>query len=121
MYIPQPVKAKLNEGIVESGGGLRKMTVVFMELLDVDIEVTEDSDALDQVHVPRIRRIPSCRVSESLVVSVTRMSIRREERVTLGEFERWPCFYLLVDPRRYQRHGEQPTLPTSTPQKASTE
>lgn len=51
MYIPQPVKAKLNEGIVETGGGLRKMTVVFIELLDVDIDVSEDKDTLDQVKV----------------------------------------------------------------------
>lgn len=49
MYIPQPVKVNLDEGIVETDGGLRKMTVVFMELLDVEIEVSADKDALDEV------------------------------------------------------------------------
>lgn len=49
MYIPQPVKVKLNEGIVETGGGIRKMTVVFMELLDLEVEVSENKATLDQV------------------------------------------------------------------------
>lgn len=49
MYIPQPVKINLKEGIIEKTGGLRKMTVVFMELLDVEVCVSEDKNTLDQV------------------------------------------------------------------------
>ena len=49
MYIPQPVKVNLREGIVETAGGIRKMTVVFMELLDVEIAVSEDKDTLHEV------------------------------------------------------------------------
>lgn len=56
MYIPQPVKVKLNEGIVETEGGIRKMTVVFMELLDLEVEVSEDKATLDQVRAYDGRR-----------------------------------------------------------------
>lgn len=49
MYIPRPVKVNLKEGIVETAGGLRKMTVVFMELLDVEVMVSEDKDVLHEV------------------------------------------------------------------------
>lgn len=49
MYIPQPVKIKLKDGVVETAGGIRKITVVFMELLDVEIPVSDDKDTLDQV------------------------------------------------------------------------
>lgn len=48
MYIPQPVKIKLKDGVVETAGGIRKITVVFMELLDVEIAVSDDKDTLDQ-------------------------------------------------------------------------
>lgn len=48
MYIPQPVKIKLKDGVVETAGGIRKITVVFMELLDVEIPVSDDKDTLDQ-------------------------------------------------------------------------
>lgn len=49
MYIPQPVKLNLKDGIIETVGGLRKMTVVFMELLDIDVTVSNDKYALDEV------------------------------------------------------------------------
>lgn len=49
MYIPQPVKIKLKDGVVETAGGIRKITVVFMELLDVEIAVSDDKDTLEQV------------------------------------------------------------------------
>ena len=49
MYIPQPVKVNLREGVVETAGGIRKMTVVFMELLDVEIAVSDDKDTLHEV------------------------------------------------------------------------
>ena len=49
MYIPQPVKIKLKDGVVETAGGIRKITVVFMELLDVEIAVSDDKNALDHV------------------------------------------------------------------------
>lgn len=49
MYIPQPVKINLKDGVVETAGGIRKITVVFMELLDVEIAVSDDKDTLDQV------------------------------------------------------------------------
>lgn len=49
MYIPQPVTVNLREGVVETAGGIRKMTVVFMELLDVDIAVSDDKDTLHEV------------------------------------------------------------------------
>lgn len=48
MYIPQPVKINLKDGVVETAGGIRKITVVFMELLDVEIAVSDDKDTLDQ-------------------------------------------------------------------------
>lgn len=51
MYIPQPVKVNLQEGMIEKHGGLRKMTVVFMELLDLTIAVSDDKDALYEVCV----------------------------------------------------------------------
>lgn len=54
MYVPQPVKINLKEGVVETVGGLRKMTVVFMELLDLEILVSDDKDALAEVGAPRI-------------------------------------------------------------------
>ncbi|CAM9767658.1 unnamed protein product, partial [Ectocarpus fasciculatus] len=50
MYIPQPVKINLKDGVVETAGGIRKITVVFMELLDVEIAVSDDKDTLDQVN-----------------------------------------------------------------------
>lgn len=49
MYIPQPVKINLKDGVVETAGGIRKITVVFMELLDLEIAVSDDKDTLDQV------------------------------------------------------------------------
>ncbi|CAM9600232.1 unnamed protein product [Ectocarpus sp. 6 AP-2014] len=50
MYIPQPVKVNLKDGVVETAGGIRKITVVFMELLDLEIAVSDDKDTLDQVN-----------------------------------------------------------------------
>lgn len=58
MYIPQPVKVNLREGVVETAGGIRKMTVVFMELLDVDIAVSDDKDTLHEVGSWRPVRVP---------------------------------------------------------------
>lgn len=49
MYIPQPVKINLKDGVVETAGGIRKITVVFMELLDLEIAVSDDKDTLSQV------------------------------------------------------------------------
>lgn len=58
MYIPQPVKVNLREGVVETAGGIRKMTVVFMELLDVDIAVSDNKDTLHEVGSWRPVRVP---------------------------------------------------------------
>eukprot|EP00752_Nemacystus_decipiens_P009643 g8614.t1 len=56
MYIPQPVKIKLKDGVVETAGGIRKITVVFMELLDVDIAVSDDKDTLQQAWLAMVNR-----------------------------------------------------------------
>lgn len=77
MYIPQPVKIKLDDGVVETAGGIRKITVVFMELLDVEIAVSDDKDSLDQVWFLLVRR------SEMQPLRGT----------TRGGFHRW-CFII---------------------------
>ncbi|CAM9438002.1 unnamed protein product, partial [Scytosiphon promiscuus] len=50
MYIPQPVKINLKDGVIETAGGIRKITVLFMELLDLEIAVSDEEDTLNQVN-----------------------------------------------------------------------
>lgn len=71
VYIAQSVKAKLKkEGKVELGGELRKMTVASIEILDADVEVSQDVNTLDQVEM--ISLIPwLCLPSRALITRPT--------------------------------------------------